>query len=223
MIMKVMKKTFALAAAVSFVCLSSVGAMAANKLIVRDAGGTTDKFVVTDSGTIGAGTNAPTAGIHVKGAAYPNNCIKAEGNETTQGAGFLGYIVRTAGWPIANDRLGFFLFGTTVSGTPYHAAGINAVSDGAWSATSTPAYFQFFTTPSGSAARAERMRLASSGEAIFYNRIVLSKNSGSTSKPACSSTTDGMISFTQGATGVKDSLEVCAKDAANAYAWRTLY
>ena len=28
---------------------------------------------------------------------------------------------------------------------------------------------------------------------------------------------------TQGAAGVKDNVEVCAKDAANVYAWRTIY
>jgi hypothetical protein len=42
-------------------------------------------------------------------------------------------------------------------------------------------------------------------------------------KPTCSATTRGTFWFTQGATGVKDSVQVCAKDAANAYAWRTIY
>lgn len=41
-------------------------------------------------------------------------------------------------------------------------------------------------------------------------------------QPACSSTTRGEFWFTQGATNVKDSAQVCAKDVANAYAWRTL-
>jgi hypothetical protein len=44
-----------------------------------------------------------------------------------------------------------------------------------------------------------------------------------TAKPACDSTTRGTTWFTQGGAGVKDSYEVCAKDAADAYAWRTLY
>ena len=43
------------------------------------------------------------------------------------------------------------------------------------------------------------------------------------SKPSCSSTARGTLWFTQGASGVKDALEVCAKDAANTYAWRVLY
>lgn len=43
-----------------------------------------------------------------------------------------------------------------------------------------------------------------------------------TAKPACSSTTRGTFWVTQGAAGVKDSAEVCAKDAADAYAWVSL-
>lgn len=44
-----------------------------------------------------------------------------------------------------------------------------------------------------------------------------------TAKPGCSSTTRGTFWVTQGGAGVKDNVEVCAKDAADAYAWRTLY
>ena len=42
-------------------------------------------------------------------------------------------------------------------------------------------------------------------------------------KPGCTSSARGATWFTQGASGVKDSFEVCAKDAANSYAWRVLY
>jgi hypothetical protein len=45
----------------------------------------------------------------------------------------------------------------------------------------------------------------------------------STSKPACNASSRGTFWFTQGGTGVKDTAEVCAKDAGDAYAWRTLY
>jgi len=44
-----------------------------------------------------------------------------------------------------------------------------------------------------------------------------------TAKPACTAGTQGTLWMTQGGSGVKDNLEVCAKDAADAYAWRTLY
>jgi hypothetical protein len=42
-------------------------------------------------------------------------------------------------------------------------------------------------------------------------------------QPACGAGVRGRQWFVAGATGVKDSLAVCAKDASNAYAWRTLY
>lgn len=42
-------------------------------------------------------------------------------------------------------------------------------------------------------------------------------------KPSCNSSKRGVLWFTQGSTGVKDSLEVCAKDASGSYNWRLLY
>lgn len=44
-----------------------------------------------------------------------------------------------------------------------------------------------------------------------------------TVKPTCDSTHRGTQWFVQGAAGVKDTFEVCAKDVGDAYAWRTLY
>ncbi|OGH69713.1 MAG: hypothetical protein A3C90_04025 [Candidatus Magasanikbacteria bacterium RIFCSPHIGHO2_02_FULL_51_14] len=42
-------------------------------------------------------------------------------------------------------------------------------------------------------------------------------------KPTCDSDKRGTFWVTQGASGVKDNVEVCAKDASDAYAWRTIY
>jgi hypothetical protein len=42
-------------------------------------------------------------------------------------------------------------------------------------------------------------------------------------QPACSSTTGGFMWYIQSGSGVKDSVQVCAKDAGNIYAWRILY
>lgn len=44
-----------------------------------------------------------------------------------------------------------------------------------------------------------------------------------TSKPTCSSTVRGTFWFVQSGAGVKDTVEVCAKDSGDAYAWRTIY
>lgn len=42
-------------------------------------------------------------------------------------------------------------------------------------------------------------------------------------KPTCIALLRGLLWFTQGGAGVKDALEVCAKDAGNAYAWRLIF
>lgn len=46
---------------------------------------------------------------------------------------------------------------------------------------------------------------------------------GTAAKPSCDSTVRGMLWYVAAAGGVKDDVQVCAKDAANAYAWRTIY
>lgn len=47
--------------------------------------------------------------------------------------------------------------------------------------------------------------------------------STATAKPTCDATKRGMFWAVQAASGTKDDVQVCAKDAANAYAWRTIY
>jgi len=42
-------------------------------------------------------------------------------------------------------------------------------------------------------------------------------------KPTCSASERGTFWYVAGGAGVKDTVEVCAKDASNAYAWRTIY
>jgi len=44
-----------------------------------------------------------------------------------------------------------------------------------------------------------------------------------TSQGACTSANRGWLQYTAAGAGVKDAVAVCAKDAANAYAWRTIY
>ena len=48
-------------------------------------------------------------------------------------------------------------------------------------------------------------------------------NPASETKPTCDDTHRGRLWQTYGGAGVKDSLEVCAKDVSDAYAWRALY
>jgi hypothetical protein len=46
---------------------------------------------------------------------------------------------------------------------------------------------------------------------------------GNAATPACDAAHRGIIQYIGGGVGVKDKVEVCGKDAANAYAWRVLY
>ncbi|MBI2099427.1 hypothetical protein HYT45_03400 [Candidatus Uhrbacteria bacterium] len=46
---------------------------------------------------------------------------------------------------------------------------------------------------------------------------------GTVGAATCNSSLRGALRFIEGASGVKDSMAVCAKDAANSYAWRTIY
>jgi len=126
-------------------------------------------------GNLGVGlapSTAPVNGLHVKGTIYPNNTIMAEGNEITGGSGFLAYTSRSDNQlPRANDRLGFFYFGSynlaanagDPSASPFHPTGITGTAEQDWTTTSIPANIVFSTTASGSTYRAERVRIAGNG------------------------------------------------------------
>jgi hypothetical protein len=43
------------------------------------------------------------------------------------------------------------------------------------------------------------------------------------SQPSCASGIRGTFWYVAGGAGVKDSVQVCTKDASDAYAWRTIY
>lgn len=63
--------------------------------------------------------------------------------------------------------------------------------------------------------------LGSTGTVLWYRGAMQLTPGGV--KYTCDSTTRGMFFVTNGGAGVKDNVEVCAKDAADAYAWRTIY
>ncbi len=63
--------------------------------------------------------------------------------------------------------------------------------------------------------------VAQAGDTVTIEAYLESLPSGP--QPTCSSTTGGFMWYIPGVTGVKDTVQVCAKDATNTYAWRTLY
>ncbi len=42
-------------------------------------------------------------------------------------------------------------------------------------------------------------------------------------RPACDAAHRGLLNYLAGGTGVKDTVEICLKDAADAYSWKTIY
>jgi hypothetical protein len=109
-------------------------------------------------------------------------------------------------------------------------AAINANADEAFTATAHGTRIVFYGTPIGTKGFQEWMRMTNGNMGIGATGPTqkLEVNGGirintATAKPTCSSTVRGTFWATQGAAGVQDTVEVCAKDAADAYAWRTIY
>jgi hypothetical protein len=204
------------------VCLSSWSAMAANKLIVKDSTGTTDKFVVTDSGYIGIGTNAPSTPIEVSGNTGASSRIVSHCTSSTSSysGGFIARknnaSTKNNGLPVLNDRLGFMYYGSLGTSAELYAAGLSAYAESDWTDVSYPASFVFETTAAGSG-RTEKMRVTGDGNVGIGTKAPTQKlhvNGGirlytSTAKPACSAATRGTLWFEQGTT---DKLYICAQN-----------
>lgn len=140
---------------------------AANKLVVNGTDGSTPKMVVTDTGYVGVGTSAPAASVHVSspaGMTAVDNVVRVDGSPANGGGGFMGYSNSSSVTYRAKDeRLGFIFFGSAINGTNYNPVGFFAKAEDVWTSTSTPAYFDFLTTPSGTTSRQVRLRITGSG------------------------------------------------------------
>jgi hypothetical protein len=231
--MEKMFKKLAVVLSVIVVC-APMGAMAANKLIVQDSAGTTDKMVVTDTGYIGVGTTAPIVPLHLVGANINDTKIIShyQGTTASGGGNILMFHNNAAGaLPVQYDRLGNIMFGSVVNGTTQIAgAGISAYADGAWTASSFPTSISFQTTPAVGP-RAERIKVLGNGNVGIGSSnptVKLQVDNGvrltsSIAKPTCAANVGGTMWFTSTAAGSKDLLELCAKDANGNYGWRLIY
>lgn len=159
-----MKKRISLLIVIGAMTAVAGTAQAGTRFAVRAAAGTADKMVVTDTGAIGVGVTVPTGGVHIKSGTFPYNIFKAEGNESSGGAGFIAYHVKSNGNPPEEgDRLGYMLFGSVDNwGNYLHSSGISAKADEDWTTTSMPTAF-ILETSGATGGRVERMRISSNG------------------------------------------------------------
>jgi len=235
-------KTVVAAVAVVAALALPMVAGAADKMIVNGTDGTTPKMVVTDQGYIGVGTNAPTTPIHISlpgGSSSASLLFHNPGRPT----GFTSsdapslFIFRNndasvnSGLPRQGDRLGLMSFGSFISGVNRSLIMFESTSEANMTTSSAPAYLSIKTTDSGSISPTEKIRIVSNGNVGFGKTTPTQKidvNGGirlytAVSKPACDSSTRGVIWFTLGTSTTADTLETCSKDASNNYAWRALF
>ncbi|MBJ6751585.1 hypothetical protein [Geomonas anaerohicana] len=199
-----------------------------------------DKFVVTAGGNVGIGTSTPANALNVVSVAGP----VAQFINTVGGSSGAGFVAGSdpGRAVLSGERLGYILLGGSkdAAHTMGNSTGIAGFASENWSSTTAGAYLQFLTTANGGTTRTEKMRVDHNGnvgvgttspqqkfEVAGGMRIYAATPP---TKPDCSDANidvatkvRGTFWLTQGGAGVKDSVEVCAKDAAGSYAWRTLY
>ena len=171
------------------------------------------------TGNVGIGTTTPGSTLAVHSA---NIAVITSGgggnlavNTTNAQAADVGAWLSLGGYYDATQTTPFAaLFGRKENGT----------------SSQYPGYLAMATSRQGTGL-VEAMRITSTGNVGIGTTAPSQKleiNGGvmlntATAQPACAAATRGLIWFVQGAAGVKDRCEVCAKDAADAYAWRAIY
>jgi len=196
-----MKQVVRIILAAAAVAALAVPAMAADKLIVKDAGGTADVFKVDDTGTItstsstfffdpvtkrmGIGTTTPSNPLNVLGTTSP--AIKAQRDD-------ISTTVLATAFNVANDNLtegngtAFSLASKDAAGNPYSGAVVGAVfTTHAAFAHKTDLSLRTTDRTSGSSTPVERFRISASGNVLAGNKATTSAG------PLANTATDGFF------------------------------
>lgn len=123
--------------------------------------------VRSSDGFFGFGTENPVSRIEILGNDSISAQIKVrtEDGSANRGGGVLLHHNNPSGaLPVSGDRLGYFLFGTTIGSSNRQGGGVLAFADGDYSSNSLPTRIVFQTAPDGSLSRVERMRVTSEGK-----------------------------------------------------------
>lgn len=219
-------------------------AIAADKLIVKDAAGTNTVFKVTDTGaaTIGTGTVATPSKLDVSEsltvstanqttpvtAAYNNNVqrtkLRIDGVQEWYLNGGTSEVGRIA-YTTPGGGVGFGLFtGATYDQNKYMLVnyGNNGMGVAAfvmqYGATANSYIAQTLTGVSIGTSWNPRAELEVTGT-LMINDTPSDGGGWKTTKPVCDATKDGGLYYTVGAAGVASKLELCQKAAAGTYSW----
>jgi hypothetical protein len=219
-----------------------------DRITVEDPATSAVKFKVTSDGNVTAGNvtagkiginaSSQTSQIEVGADGGLNSELRLRVASTSAGAPY--FYGSRAGGSLATPTptpVGKALF--ALGGTGYTPSGWTSALSGLigfyttenWTDSSTGTEIRFSTTTKGSATRAEQVRITDNGNVGLGTIAPTQKLEVSggvrintvTTKPACDSTARGTFWFTQGGAGVKDSAEVCAKDATDVLAWRPVW
>ena len=165
---------------------------AGGSFVIRDQTAALDRVTIDTSGSVGIGTTTPNSLLHVAGGGA------LIGDFATNSSFFMRRAEGTIAAPTqitASSILAAQAFsGLDNTSTYRDVAQIRATSDGAITSTSSPGYLAFRTTPSGTVATVERMRIASDGGVTI----------ASTAAPASliTTTTDAGSGFAANGSGV---------------------
>ena len=193
-------------------------ASAADKLVVMDSAGTNTMYTVKDSGALTLGT----ANTNLNGG-LTNFFGMTIFNPLQDGRSALEFGSNQSG---TNSTVGAFaVYNTAIGVTDKRIGQIQFATDGAinsgkliltsWNNGVAGFVAVFKANGSLGVGQANPTQKLEVNGGVRLNTV--------TAQPTCDSTARGTFWAVQGAAGVKDSVQVCAKDAGDAYAWRTVY
>lgn len=173
------------------------------------------------TGKVGVGTNSPVQTLDVAGSARfamgTGEAITLTGNFGGASTGFL------------QSLYGVVYLSNNIKDT---SSFVNGFVAGSYIAQGSTTGIDFVVAPAAaSPVLNTAMRIqhdgkigigtTSPGQRLEINGG-LKLNTG-TARPTCDATARGTFWYSQGGSGAKDTLEVCAKDGSDVYSWRTLY
>jgi hypothetical protein len=182
-------------------------------------------FQVNDAGNVTVGTALTSGAIRM----YVSDTNKFTGTSTASSIINGNVTIVTTSTEAADVGAVLALGGSRGTTGLWSFGGIRGAKENATDAEPS-GYLGLYTVDS-IGTFAERVRVTSTGSVGIGTKVPareLEVNGGvrlntATARPTCDATIRGTFWITQAGAGVKDSVEVCAKDAGDTFAWRTLF